>query len=117
MKKLFIGLDVSKDVFDFCALNDLGEQESSKKVFQNSKQGIDQFCKSLKKWNDSDILICLEHTGHYGYLLSYELAKRNLQYALIHLLTLSSLYPPYISSAPSPESTTFTFSLANFDKK
>ena len=48
MKKLFIGLDVSKDVFDFCALNDLGEQESSKKVFQNSKQGIDQFCKSLK---------------------------------------------------------------------
>ncbi len=90
MKKLFIGLDVSKDVFDFCALNDLGEQESSKKVFQNSKQGIDQFCKSLKKWNDSDILICLEHTGHYGYLLSYELAKRNLKYALINPLEIKN---------------------------
>lgn len=81
MKKLFIGLDVSKDVFDFCILNDLGDQETSKKVFQNSKQGIDQFCKYLKKWDKCDILICLEHTGHYGYLLSYELSKRNLKYA------------------------------------
>lgn len=42
----------------------------------------------MNKWSDCDILICLEHTGHYGYLLSYELAQRNLKYALINPLEI-----------------------------
>lgn len=59
MKKLFIGLDVSKDVFDFCALNELGEIETSKEVFENSKNGIAAFCHSLNRWSNFDICIRL----------------------------------------------------------
>ena len=80
MKKLFVGIDVSKDVFDFCALNENGVIETSKEVFENSKKGISSFCKSLKRWDDYDVWICLEHTGHYGYLLASEFSERNIKY-------------------------------------
>lgn len=88
MKKLFVGIDVSKDVFDFCALNEAGDIETSKEVFSNSKQGIAVFCKSLKRWSDYDIWICLEHTGHYGYLLASEFSERNLKYTLLNPLEI-----------------------------
>ena len=68
MKKLFIGIDVSKDVFDVCSLVESGEVVSSKEVYSNTKKGIAEFCKILNKWNDHDIWICMEHTGHYGFL-------------------------------------------------
>ncbi len=91
MKKLFVGIDVSKDVFDFCALNEIGDVETSKEVFQNSKKGIAEFCKSLlNRWNDHDIWICLEHTGHYGYLLASEFSERNLKYALVNPLEIKN---------------------------
>lgn len=90
MKKLFIGLDVSKDVFDFCALNELGEIETSKEVFENSKIGIAAFCDSLKRWSNYDIWICLEHTGHYGYLLCHEFSSRKINYSLINPLEIKN---------------------------
>ncbi len=90
MKKLFVGIDVSKDVFDFCALNENGDIETSKEVFENSKKGILAFCKSLKRWDDYDVWICLEHTGHYGYLLASEFSERTIKYTLLNPLEIKN---------------------------
>ena len=49
MKKLFIGIDVSKDVFDVCSMDESGNIIASKEVFSNTKVGIANFCKSLKR--------------------------------------------------------------------
>ncbi|MCF8444545.1 MAG: hypothetical protein K9G29_06010 [Crocinitomicaceae bacterium] len=40
MKKLFIGIDVSKDVFDVCSMDESGNVIASKEVFSNTKVGI-----------------------------------------------------------------------------
>lgn len=88
MKKLFIGIDVSKDVFDVCYLIDSGDVVSSKEVYSNTKKGVAEFCKILNKWNDHDIWICMEHTGHYGFLLASEFSERKMKYALINPLEI-----------------------------
>ena len=90
MKKLFIGIDVSKDVFDVCSMDESGNVIASKEVFSNTKVGIADFCKSLKIWGDCDIWICMEHTGHYGYLLASEFAEKNLKYSLINPLEIKN---------------------------
>ena len=43
MKKLFIGIDVSKDVFDVCSMDESGNVIASKEVFSNTKVGITNF--------------------------------------------------------------------------
>jgi transposase len=90
MKKMFIGIDVSKDVFDVCSLDEFGDITASKEVFANTKKGIADFCKSLNRWRDHDIWICLEHTGHYGYLLASEFSEKNLKYSLINPLEIKN---------------------------
>lgn len=90
MKKLFIGIDVSKDVFDVCSMDESGNVIASKEVFSNTKVGIANFCKSLKRWSDCDIWICMEHTGHYGYLLASEFSQRDFKYALINPLEIKN---------------------------
>ena len=90
MKKLFIGVDVSKDVFDVCSMDESGNVIASKEVFSNTKVGIANFCKSLKRWSDCDIWICMEHTGHYGYLLASEFSQRDFKYALINPLEIKN---------------------------
>lgn len=90
MKKLFIGIDVSKDVFDVCTLDESGDIVSSKKVFPNTKKGIADFCSSIIPSCSCDSWICMEHTGHYGYLLASEFSKRDLKYALINPLEIKN---------------------------
>jgi len=90
MKKLFIGIDVSKDVFDVCSMDESGNVVASKEVFSNTKIGIADFCKSLKRWDDCDIWICMEHTGHFGYLLASEFSERSLKYSLINPLEIKN---------------------------
>jgi transposase len=90
MKKLFIGIDVSKDVFDVCSMDESGNVVASKEVFSNTKIGIADFCKSLKIWDDCDIWICMEHTGHFGYLLASEFSERSLKYSLINPLEIKN---------------------------
>ena len=89
---MFIGIDVSKDVFDVCSLDEFGDITASKEVFANTKKGIADFCKSLNRWRDHDIWICLEHTGHYGYLLASEFSEKNLKYSLINPLEIKKFY-------------------------
>jgi transposase len=88
MKKLFIGIDVSKDVFDFCLINQDHHVVSSKNVLPNTIEGISNFFKYLKGFSDWPIWICLEHTGRYGALLCSEFSKMDLKYSLINPLEI-----------------------------
>lgn len=90
MKKLFIGIDISKDVFDFCIIDNDAKVLSSKEVRPNTKEGINEFCKFISKYADHDIWICMEHTGHYGYLLTTELTKKNIKLSLINPLEIKN---------------------------
>lgn len=84
MKKLFIGIDVSKDVFDYCLIDQDHEVVSSKNVKPNTSKGIDEFCLYLQEFKEYSIWICMEHTGRYGALLCSEFSKRKLTYSVIN---------------------------------
>lgn len=88
MKKLFIGIDVSKDVFDYCIIDDNHKIISSKNVENNSKKGISKFFNHIKTYNDYDIWISMEHTGRYGVLLCHEFTKKGLKFSLINPLEI-----------------------------
>jgi len=89
MKKLFVGIDISKDSFDYCFLSQDNEILLPKAKQTNDLQGINDFCKSLKAFRDYSIWICMEHTGYYGALLATEFSKRKLCFSLLNPLDLS----------------------------
>ena len=90
MKKLFIGIDISKDVFDFCIIDEEARVLSSKEVRPNTKEGIKDFCRFINKYNDHETWVCMEHTGHYGYLLTTELTKMSFNLSLINPLEIKN---------------------------
>ena len=88
MKKLFIGIDISKDVFDYCFLSEDNELLVSKGQKPNTVKGINQLCKQIGGFSSYEVWICMEHTGYYGYLLAFEFSKRNLRYSLLNPLEM-----------------------------
>jgi len=69
-KKKYLGIDISKKWFDAYLLTSLNEKGSEKR-FNNSHSGL----KYLFEWlsesgcKPSNTLVCMEHTGTYGFLL------------------------------------------------
>lgn len=88
MEKIFIGIDVSKDVFDFCLINQEHRVISSKNVLQNTVEGISAFFEYLKEYVNNPIWICMEHTGRYGALLCSEFSKRKITFSLLNPLEI-----------------------------
>lgn len=87
MKNLFIGIDISKDVFDYCFLNEENEV-LVKGQNPNTKDGISEFCKKVKLQKGYNPWICMEHTGYYGYLLASMFSKQEFKYSLLDPLDL-----------------------------
>jgi transposase len=85
MKKIIIGIDVSKDTLDFCIL----EKDSRKKLQQgviiNKEREILTWLKNI---DNENVVLALEHTGHYGALLSWLLEDHMFTYYLINPLDL-----------------------------
>lgn len=88
MNKIFIGIDVSKDVFDFCLIDQDHHIISSKNVLPNTVEGIEEFHLFLKKYSDFDKWACMEHTGHYGALLCYMFTKNGLMFSMVNPLEI-----------------------------
>jgi len=66
MKKVFIGIDVSKLNLDLCVL--ISDKISQEVVLSNTISEITKFFKSLlKEHTVSEILVCSEHSGHYTF--------------------------------------------------
>jgi transposase len=88
MKKLFVGIDISKDVFDYCFL-DQENKVLARGRMDNNEKGIAQFYSLLKSFNEYDVWICMEHTGYYGTLLSTKFSEYELCFSLINPLELT----------------------------
>lgn len=87
MEKLFIGIDISKDKFDYCILSSKHEI-LSKGLASNTVEGIEKFHKQLRSYHGLEPCICMEHTGHYGYLLVCEFSLPKLSFSLLNPLDL-----------------------------
>lgn len=88
MKKLFIGIDVSKDVFDFCFLSQDNEAVMPKGQLPNSVSGVEKLLKLIHQLEGYDSWVFMEHTGYYAHLLAVEFTKNQQKFTLLNPLEL-----------------------------
>ena len=74
---IYVGIDISKYKHDCFICNDTGEVIVENLSFENSKKGFQQFLDLLKPYDNSNVHIGLEATGHYGLNLKLFLEKNN----------------------------------------
>ena len=85
MKKLIVGIDISKDVLDYCILKSVDFSVVGRGVVENNKKAISSW---LKKFSSESIIVSMEHTGHYGALLAWLLSERKICFYMINPLEL-----------------------------
>ena len=73
MKRIYVGIDVSKRTLDLCLKSPDGEQFFK---IKNESKSILKLSKKLNKL-DNQIVIAMENTGHYNHQLYRVLAKNN----------------------------------------
>ena len=83
MKKIFVGIDVSKHWIDVCVT--LDGKSSPHRQFANNKSGFIQmlrwlktFYKDLQGW-----LVCMEHTSLYAQPLWHFLTQKGITYSVV----------------------------------
>lgn len=87
MKKIFIGIDVSKDWIDYACCEMPEHKMSTPLRVDNEPDSIAQMCKRLlKKYGQENLYFCFEHTGSYGLLLGCTLEELHLTYTVIPAL-------------------------------
>lgn len=77
---IYIGIDISKYKHDCFICNDTGEVIVENLSFENNKKGFQQFLDLLKSYDNSNVHIGLEATGHYGLNLKLFLEKNNYSF-------------------------------------
>ena len=78
---IYVGIDISKYKHDcFICNNDTGEVIVDNLSFENNKKGFQQFLDLLKPYDNSNVHIGLEATGHYGLNLKLFLEKNNYSF-------------------------------------
>ena len=82
MKKVFVGIDVSKKWIDVCVT--LDSKMMVHQQFDNNKAGFRKMISWLKHYGPlSQWLLCMEHTGIYAQPLWYYLTERSITYAVV----------------------------------
>ena len=87
--KLFLGCDISQETFNYCLRDKSGILMEGK--VDNNMKSIKTWLNQLKKdlrWNISEILFCIEHTGVYGSILLRELSQRSLLVCMENALNI-----------------------------
>ncbi len=87
MKKLTVGIDVSKDKLDFCILDDQDHSVVEKGIIENNKKSILEWLDNL---NLDQITVSMEHTGHYGALLVWLLSQKQVTFYVVNPLELKN---------------------------
>ena len=77
---IYIGINISKYKHDCFICNDTGEVIVENFSFENTKKGFQQFLDLLKPYDNSNVHIGLEATGHYGLNLKLFLEKNNYSF-------------------------------------
>ena len=77
---IYVGIDISKYKHDCFIIDDYGEIIVENLSFENNKKGFQQFLELLKPYDNSNVHIGLEATGHYGLNLKLFLEKNNYSF-------------------------------------
>lgn len=83
MKKIYVGIDVSKSWIDVCVTGD--GKIISHQQFDNKKAGFMAMIKWLKTFSKDhqSWLVCMEHTGIYAQPLWYFLTEKEITYCVV----------------------------------
>ena len=81
MKKLVIGVDVSKDSLDFCVLCEQEFTVLQRGVVENNQAAIVDWLTGL---DASEVIFTFEHTGHYGAMLAWQLSKMKFTFYMVN---------------------------------
>ena len=77
---IYVGIDISKYKHDCFICKDTGEIIVESLSFENNKKGFQQFLDLLKSYDNENVHIGLEATGHYGLNLKLFLEKNNYSF-------------------------------------
>ena len=77
---IYVGIDISKYKHDCFICKDTGEIIVENLSFENNKKGFQQFLDLLKSYDNENVHIGLEATGHYGLNLKLFLEKNNYSF-------------------------------------
>lgn len=86
MKKSIIGIDISKDTLDYCILDTQTHEKKDYGCIANTKAAI---LKWLKQINLFHVEFSMEHTGHYGMLLTSILSHNKASFFMVNPLDLN----------------------------
>ena len=83
MKKIFVGIDISKKWIDVSVTPD--GKTISHQQFENNRTGFNAMLKWIKQFSkqQEEWLICMEHTGIYAQPLWYFLTEKNITYCVV----------------------------------
>jgi transposase len=83
MKKIFVGIDVSKQWIDVCVTTDV--KSIWHRQFENNIRGFKAMIKWIKEFSNqlNEWLICMEHTGIYALPLWHFLTDKNISYCVV----------------------------------
>lgn len=80
-----VGIDIGKNSHFLCIMDkDTGELVVSPASFSNNKEGFDSLIQKLSSYSKDSILIGMEDTGHYHFVLLKYLLDRHFTVALIN---------------------------------
>lgn len=77
---IYVGIDISKFKHDCFICSDTGEVIVKNFSFENNQKGFQLFLDLLKSYDNSNVHIGLEATGHYGLNLKLFLEKNNYSF-------------------------------------
>ena len=89
---IYVGIDISKYKHDCFICKDTGEVIVENLSFDNNKKGFQQLLDLLKPYDNSNVHIGLEATGHYGWNLKLFLEKNNYSFMEFNPLLVKEFY-------------------------
>ena len=84
----YVGIDISKYKHDFCIISNAGEVIVENSSFENNKKGFQYFLDQLKPYNNSDVRIAFEATGHYSVNLEHFLIDQEYSFMKMNPLVI-----------------------------
>lgn len=85
MQNLIIGVDISKDTLDYCIIQKSNHTVFDRGVIKNNKETINKW---LRKLDNLNFKVSMEHTGHYGSLLALMLHQNQICFYMINPLEM-----------------------------
>lgn len=80
LQMIYVGIDISKYKHDCYICKDTGETIVENLSFKNNKKGFQEFIDLLKPYDNTNVHIGMEATGHYDLNLKLFLEKNNYNY-------------------------------------